>query len=282
MGKLYYYLFLLFPKSGFSRMMGKLAQASAPPWLLAPLIRVYVAWFGIDMGQFELPASGSWENFNEFFARPLKPGARPIDPGKNSLVSPVDGRVSESGEIREGRLYQAKGLSYSLQELLGGGPGWESYDGGTFITIYLSPRDYHRIHTPCRGRVSGFHYLPGELWTVSPSGVNGVPRLFSRNERIVSWLDTDFGQMALVAVGATVVGGIKVVYHSVTSNQPGARELAMTLPQPHELNKGAELGRFLLGSTVVLLARPGEARLDKLAHGHPLRLGEVIGAIEKK
>jgi len=276
---MYYVLFRWFPKNGFSRMMGHLAGTRWPRWLLSSVIRIYILVFNIDMTQFQTPPGGDWGTFNTFFTRPLVKGARPLHADVRTLISPVDGTVSQGGTITDGRLIQAKGKTYSLAELLGHEPGWQAYEGGTFLTIYLSPKDYHRIHTPSAARVTGFTYEPGELWTVSPAGVNGVPNLFSRNERIVSWLETGFGEMALVAVGATVVGGIQVVYSAVTSNRPEAQRRSERLAQPYPLERGAELGRFLLGSTVILLARPGEARLDALAPGQPLRLGQPIGSI---
>jgi len=276
---LYYAFFRWFPKSAFSRLMGRLADTRWPRWLLTAVIQVYIRAFRIDMRQFQSPPDGDWGTFNAFFTRPLAPGARPLHSDPWALLSPVDGAVSQSGPIAGGELIQAKGKRYSLEELLGGDSGWRAYDGGTFLTIYLSPKDYHRIHTPCAGRVTRFAYEPGELWTVSPAGVNGVPNLFSRNERIVSWLEAGFGELALVAVGATVVGGIQVVYDPVTSNRPGAVRRSVRLEKPHALERGAELGRFLLGSTVILLTRPGEARLDSLQPGQALRLGQPIGAI---
>ena len=277
---MYYWVFRWFPKSAFSRLMGWKASLRRPRFLLRALIRVYVAIFRIDMGQFETPEHG-FATFNEFFTRPLRPGVRPIAKGAEEVASPVDGRVSISGPIEAGRLIQAKGKDYTVEELLGGDPAWKEYDGGCFVTIYLSPRDYHRIHTPLACKVIRFAYLPGELWTVSPAGVRGVPRLFSRNERVVSFLDTAWGEVALVAVGATIVGSVKVVYHPVTTNRPGALPLRETLAKPHALGKGEELGRFELGSTVILLFRPGQVNLEDLLPDQSLVLGQVIARRSK-
>jgi phosphatidylserine decarboxylase len=275
---MYYAIFRWFPKSAFSRVMGWLAARPWPPALLRPVIRLYVRAYGIDMSEFALPIE-SYSTFNAFFTRPVRPDRRPVLADPRVLVSPVDGAVIEAGAMTDGRLVQAKGIDYSLEALLDGDPAWRDYVGGQFLAIYLSPKDYHRIHTPCAGRVTRFRYVPGELWTVGPAGVKGVPNLFARNERLVSFIRTDFGEVAVVAVGATVVGKIRVVYHSVTSNVRDARPLAETLPEPVYLPKGAELGRFELGSTVILLMRPRESELNPLKRGDPVRMGAPIGRV---
>lgn len=275
---MYYLIFRLFPKSAFSRLMGRVAEVRWPRWLQVFSLRVYIRIFTIDMSQFQGQVR-DFPTFNAFFTRAVRPEARPLPDAESqpdALVCPVDGAVVECTPIRTGRVFQAKGRDYSLQELLHGHPGWEAYDGGTSLTLYLSPKDYHRIHAPCSGTVRRFGYMPGELWTVSPAGVRGVPRLFCRNERLVSYLETAFGEVALVAVGATVVGGIKVVYHSQTSNRPSAKA-QYSESVSHFLFRGAELGRFEIGSTVVLLFRPGEAQLEALQPGQAVRMGQIIG-----
>jgi len=273
---MYYWLFRGFPKSAFSRLMGRFAEIRAPRPLLRAVIRAYVARYGIDLAQFEEPPGG-FPTFNAFFTRPLKAGARPIAAEPDRVACPVDGRVITAGAATAGRLIQAKGRDYSLAELLGDDPVWRDYDGGPSLALYLSPRDYHRIHSPVAGRVTRFIYVPGELWTVSPAGVRSVPRLFARNERLITEIETAFGQVLLVAVGATVVGKIRVVYHAVTSQ--GRAPLSETLSPPYPLEKGQELGRFELGSTVILLFRPGEAVLDDLQPGQEVKLGQGIGTV---
>ncbi|MBI3993985.1 MAG: phosphatidylserine decarboxylase [Candidatus Lambdaproteobacteria bacterium] len=272
---MYYRLFRWFPKSAFSRLMGVLAGIAWPGPVLRVVIALYVRAYRIDMSVFVEPAGG-FRTFNAFFTRGLRPGARPMDAAAQAIVSPVDGTVIEAGRIEAGRLLQAKGRDFSLRELLGDDPAWAAFDGGAFLSLYLSPRDYHRIHTPCAGRVTRFRHVPGELWTVSPAGVQGVPDLFARNERLITFMDTALGELAVIKVGATVVGKIRVVYHEVTSNRPGAGLLACTLPQPVALDKGAELGRFELGSTVILLLPPGAARLEPLRSGDPVRMGQTV------
>jgi phosphatidylserine decarboxylase len=275
---MYYRLFRWFPKRAFSRLLGWLASVAWPGWLLRPVIGAYVAAFRIDMAPFVIPPGG-FRTFNAFFTRAVRPELRPLAAAPEALLCPVDGTVIVGGPIAAGQLLQAKGRAYSLRALLGDAPGWEAYEGGSALTLYLSPRDYHRIHTPCAGRVTRFAYVPGDLWTVSPLGVAQVPGLFARNERVVSFLATDFGELAVVSVGATVVGSVRVVYHELRTNRPGARPLAGALEPPHALARGAELGRFELGSTVIVLCRPGEAVLDDLAPGTPVRMGQAIGRI---
>ncbi len=278
---MYFALFRWFPKSGLTRLAGWLADRRRPQWMLRAFIPFYARVFGIDMAQFVVPPEG-WPTFNQFFTREVKPGARPIAAGADTLISPVDGRVIEAGPIRAGKLLQAKGIEYGLEDLLGGDPTWRSYDGGAFATIYLHPRDYHRIHTPCAGEVVRFRYVPGDLWTVSPAGVRGVPGLFARNERWISFLRTSWGEAAVVKVGATSVGRIRVVYHPGVSHLWHAQPLAETLSKPHALAAGAELGRFELGSTVILLTRPGEAALNPLQSGDTVRMGAAIGRVTKR
>lgn len=275
---MYRLVFRFFPKRHFSRLMGVVAAVAWPGWLLQPCLGLYVRFFRIDMGQFQVPPEG-FATFNAFFTRPVRPEARPIDDVPESLVSPVDGTVITCDPVSRGRMIQAKGIDYALEDLLGQSPGWEAYDGGQALTAYLSPRDYHRIHAPCAGSVVRHAYIPGDLWTVSPVGVRQVRGLFARNERVVSFIETAFGEVALVAVGATVVGGIRVVYNAMRSNRPGAVPFNETLATPHPLDKGAEWGRFEIGSTIILLLRPGEAAFAPLHPGDPLRMGEAIGAI---
>jgi phosphatidylserine decarboxylase len=246
--------------------------------LLSWAIRLYIRHFRIDMRPFA-GAPESFETFNAFFTRPLRAGQRPVDPDPAALVSPVDGRVSAAGTIEAGRLIQAKGRDYGLEALLGGDPAWRDYVGGQYVTLYLAPPDYHRIHAPAACAVTRYRYLPGEFWSVSPNGLASVPRLYERNERLVCFLSGSFGELALVMVGAMIVGRIRVVYHRDIVDRRSPAPRAEKLPAPYPLEKGAELGRFELGSSVVLLARPGEATLRALAPGDPIRMGQAIGRI---
>jgi phosphatidylserine decarboxylase len=266
------------PRRALTRLAGWLAERRRPRWLLRAAIRLYIRAFGIDMSSFA-GSPESFETFNAFFTRPLRPDRRETDPDPAAIVSPVDGRVSALGAIEQGRLIQAKGREYSLEAFLGGDSAWRDYLGGQFLTLYLAPPDYHRIHVPVSCAVTRFRYIPGEFWSVSEAGLASVPRLYERNERLVNFLRGDFGEMALVAVGAMIVGRIRVVYHQelVDRRQPMPR--AETLASPYPLAKGAELGRFELGSSVVLLMPPGQAALERLPPGQPVRMGQAVARL---
>ena len=275
---MYYQVFRWFPKSGFTRLMGWLAEKQWPPFLLRGFIRVYIRLFRVDMEACPLPLE-SFSTFNAFFSRPIRPELRMIDASRNTVVSPVDGRVSQAGVISYSELVQAKGHTYTVKALLAGDESWTNFEGGSYITIYLSPRDYHRIHSPVKGRVTRFYYVPGQLWTVSPAGVKGVPGLFARNERIITFVETDFGEVAVVKVGATVVGKVKVAYSPVETRIKGGRPFAQDLKRAYPVEKGQELGRFEMGSTVICLFPPGKVFLNPMAPDQALVMGQTIGVL---
>lgn len=277
---MHYWAFRGFPKRALSRLAGWLAGRRRPRALLRWAIRAYIRAYRIDMAPFE-GTPDSFETFNGFFARPLRPGQRPIDPDPAAIVSPVDGRVSALGKIDDGRLIQVKGMNYSLGGLLAGDELWTDYLGGRFVTLYLAPPDYHRIHAPVAGDVRRFHYIPGQRWSVSPLAQGSVPRLYERNERLVTFLEGGFGAMALVAVGAMIVGGIRVMYDQNPFSTRGSGSVTRTLPEPHRFEKGAELGRFELGSSVVLLMRRGETELFPFQPGTRVLMGQTIGKLLK-
>lgn len=266
----------LVPKNALSRLVGALTRWQAPRALLDRAIAGFAGRYGIDLSECEPPSSFS--TFGEFFARPLMPGRRPIAPGEQVLVSPVDGVVSETGLSTAGRLVQAKGIDYTVGALLGDYEASSRYEGGAWATIYLSPRDYHRIHFPLGGRVTGWRYVPGRLWPVNPASVRTVPSLFAINERLVVHLDTPLGACAVVSVGATVVGRVRATFDPTVppTNLPGATMQHGRYAEPVAVAKGAELGAFEMGSTVILLFEPGRAAL-RLAPGQRVRVGEVIG-----
>lgn len=272
---MYYQVFRWFPKSAFSRLMGWLASLHPPQVLLKRIIGLYVLIFRIDMRQFIVP-EGGFGSFNEFFIRPLAEGAREIASGKGEVPCPVDGTVSELGPITQGKLIQAKGIDYALADLLGGEPNTERFEGGDFITVYLSPKDYHRIHSPLDGKVTRFRYVPGELWTVSPAGVRGVKGLFARNERVITPIESPLGEVMLVKVGATIVGKVEVAFSDVTTNIKHAKTRAETLEKPFPVSRGQEIARFLLGSTIILIFPPGAVKLEPLKPGDAVRLGQKI------
>ena len=220
-------------------------------------------------------------SFNHFFPRALTAGARPIDPAPDALVSPVDGTVSEAGSIPEGRLIQAKGIDYSAAELLGlDTVGLGGFLGGEFVTLYLSPRDYHRIHMPMDGRLRAMHYQPGRLFSVNPTTVKGLPGVFNRNERLVLLFDTAVGPVALVMVGAFFVGSIQTRWTGLVTPPHRHQPWQRSLPTPIAVPKGAEIGRFNMGSTVILLSGAGALRwLKHIEPGQSVRMGEPIGRL---
>jgi phosphatidylserine decarboxylase len=268
----------LVPKNALSRAVGALTRAEAPRPVRLAAMRAFAARYGIDLS--ECGELDSFRTFGEFFARPLRDGRRPVVEGEQVIASPVDGVVSQAGLAEDGRLVQAKGLDYSLEALLADAPLAARFRGGAFATIYLSPRDYHRIHFPLGGRITGYRYVPGRLWPVNPASVRGVPGLFTVNERLATILDTPLGACAVVAVGATIVGRIRAYYDPTipVSNLPRARAVAHEYPTPIPVRKGQELGAFEMGSTVILLLEPGRAALGpEVVEGARLRVGQAIG-----
>ena len=271
----------LLPQHLLSRLMYRLARVQSAP-LKGWMIRAYVRLVGVDMSQAAEPDLAAYPHLAAFFTRALRPEARPLDPDPAAVLSPVDGTVSQIGTIAEGRIVQAKGHDYSVRDLLGGGPAAQPFDGGRFVTIYLSPRDYHRIHMPLAGDLAQMTYLGGRLFSVNRMTAERVPGLFARNERVVCRFGTDAGPMALVLVGAIFVGGIETVWAGeVAPAGPGPRcrrwDYADQVPPIH-LGRGAELGRFNLGSTIVLLSPPGAVTWDEtLSPGRTVRLGQRLG-----
>ena len=268
----------LVPKNAVSRLAGALTRWQAPAPLRLAAMKAFARRYGIDLA--ECPDLELYRTFGEFFARPLRPGLRPIATGERVVVSPVDAVVSETGLAAGGRLVQAKGIDYPAAALLGDDALARRLEGGAFATLYLSPRDYHRIHFPLGGRVTGWRYLPGRLWPVNPASVRTVPGLFAVNERLVTVLDTPAGACAVVAVGATVVGRVHAFYDPSVpyTNAPGAAPSRHDYPAPLPVEKGQELGAFEMGSTVILLFEPGRVRLEpRLTAGARVRVGEPIG-----
>lgn len=268
----------LIPKNALSRLAGALTRWRAPAPVRLAAMKGFARRYGIDLG--ECPDLEVYRTFGEFFARPLRPGLRPIAPGDTVVVSPVDAVVSECGLAEGGKLVQAKGIDYTVSALVADDALAARLAGGAFATLYLSPRDYHRIHFPLGGRVLGWRYVPGALWPVNPSSVRTVPGLFAANERLVTVLDTPVGRCAVVAVGATVVGRVHAFYDPTVpyTNLPGASPRRHDYGTPLPVEKGQELGAFEMGSTVIVLFEPGRVRLDpRLAPAARVRVGEPIG-----
>jgi len=276
-------LFILFqqlvPQQLLSRMTGWLAELRSPLWLKNTIIEQFVNYFDVDMSEAEQPDPTAYANFNAFFTRPLKTDARPI--ADADIVNPADGAISQLGAIAQGRIFQAKGQYFSTRELLGGDDERTAqFDEGQFATIYLSPRDYHRVHMPLKGTLTGTCYIPGKLFSVNTVTAENVDRLFARNERLVCYFDTELGPMAMVLVGAMIVAGIETVWSGqVAPPQKAPASLDYrALPEAVTLEKGEEMGRFKLGSTVILLFPKESMAWDaQYAAGTPTRLGVGLG-----
>jgi phosphatidylserine decarboxylase len=270
-----YWLLRLLPKNLVSRLAGKLADLRLPSPLLSSFIHFYSRHYHVDLTEMHIPL-GKIRSFNEFFTRALKPGARTIDADPLSVVSPVDGQIAEYGRVIGNMLIQTKGIHYSLTDLLGA-DGASRYADGFFITLYLSPADYHRIHAPISGQVKRFSYFSGNLWPVNAIGVQHVGGLFALNERIVTPLENAAGIVTIVKVGATVVGRITLDYSEVKSNAGWRTHLDLPVVPNRHYRKGDEIGQFQLGSTVILLFEKDRFIPGKLQSGQRIRLGEVLG-----
>jgi phosphatidylserine decarboxylase len=280
MSELSHTLLTVLPKNTFSRLVGAACRMPGPSPLVRFAIRRFVAAYGVDASESELPVE-EYPTFTEFFTRRLKPGVRPIAPGENLPVSPVDGTVGESGVITNGQMVQAKGRNYTLPELIGGPDAAEQaqrFEGGTYVTIYLAPYNYHRIHTPLAGEIAGYTAVPGQLWPVNASGLRNVDKLFCVNERLSTFIETKRGPCCVVKVGATNVGRIRALYADVVTNLRRNRTLERkTLEVPVHVDKGAEIAMFEMGSTVVLLFHPAFELGPKITPGIPIKLGEPLG-----
>jgi phosphatidylserine decarboxylase len=270
----------LLPRNLLSRAAGRFAGARLPRALVRAEILAFARAVGVDLDEVRDPLD-SFESLQAFFTRALRDGVRPIDAARDALVSPCDGAFGESGLVRDGQLLQLKGRPYGLRELLGSGADAAAFEGGAYATLYLSPRDYHRFHAPCAARVERVTYLPGTLWPVNRLGLEGVDALFAQNERICAFMRASPGDalLCLVAVGATMVGKVRVTFDALETNLRGARELRRDYPGGVALAKAEEWGRFEFGSTLVLLAPPGAVALEPRAPGTPVRLGQRIGRL---
>ena len=267
----------LLPKQALTALAGRVAGARAGR-ATTQLIEWFARRYQVDMSEAANPDIASYTSFNNFFTRALKVGARPL--ASADLICPVDGAISQLGAIRGQQIFQAKGHNYSSSALLGGDAALaKHFDDGSFATLYLSPKDYHRIHMPCSGRLQRMIYVPGELFSVNPTTARAVPGLFARNERVVCVFESASGPFVLVLVGATIVGSMATVWHGVVNAERSGelREWRYD-DQAITLQQGAEMGRFLLGSTVVLLFPKGPLRFNpNWAPGRAIRMGEVMG-----
>jgi len=265
------------PHRLLSSLARSLAYSDSPRtrrWLIDTVTRR----FGVDLAEAAESDPGAYPTFNAFFTRALKPGARTPDPDPHALLMPADGRISQCGLIEQGRIFQAKGRSFTAAELLGSEAAAAPYADGLFATVYLSPKDYHRVHMPWTGRLRETVHVPGRLFSVGPGAVAGVPRLFARNERLVCHFDTDFGPMVVVMVGALLVSGVETVWSGeeipayadrITSKNWSGEEIV--------LERFEEMARFNYGSTVIVLLPAGVATLEpSLDAEQPVRLGQAL------
>ena len=270
------------PQLGVSNLAGRLADSDSSPALKNRVIKWFIGRYGVDMSEAAETDPEAYPTFNAFFTRALKPGIRPLADGEKTLVSPVDGAISQLGQVTGDRVFQAKGQSFSLSELLGGEEATTApFTSGEFSTIYLSPKDYHRIHMPMAGTLRQMIHVPGKLFSVNPVTAENVPNLFARNERVVCIFDTDSGPMAMVLVGAMIVGSVETRWAGVVVL--GSRQVTSTRyegEQAISFEKGEEMGRFRLGSTVIMVMPKGAVtwNSDQVA-GKTVRMGEAFGAL---
>ena len=286
-GRILFAILVWVPKNGLSRLAGRLASLRLPGPLQRAEIRLFARLAGVNVEEARDPIE-SYDSLQRFFVRELREGARPIEGDSMSLVAPCDGSWGAAGRIEAGRLLQLKGRTYSVAELLGDADLAETYEAGYFATFYLSPRDYHRFHTPMAGRITRVDYCPGSLWPVNAMGLQGIDRLFARNERICAYLEVDQGEdakttdpappIALIAVGATMVGSVRLGFDDLRTNVSGARperrDLADRAPT---FARGEQWGHFEFGSTIVMLTPPEHFEINPQPIGRALTLGEVIG-----
>ena len=280
MERIFTLLQYIVPHHALSRLAGRLAEARWPA-LKNALIGLFIRVYKVNMSESGAPRPHDYTTFNEFFTRPLKAGARPIAPAPDVVISPADGMISQIGTIAGETLIQAKGRDFSLTDLLGASSMRAApFRGGAFATIYLSPRDYHRFHMPLAGALREMVYVPGRLFSVNDATARHIPGLFARNERIVARFDTAAGPMALVFVGAMIVASIETVWAGVIT-PPHGRPAVTLYDPPLTLEKGAEAGRFRLGSTVIALFGRDAVTWapERVAHS-PVRMGEALGTLQ--
>jgi phosphatidylserine decarboxylase len=272
----------LLPHHLLSRLIGCAAECRSV-WFKSRLINWFAQQYQVNMSEAQVEDLNAYAHFNDFFTRALKDGARPLDSTPGAVLCPADGAVSQLGKIEQGRVFQAKGHSFSVIELLGGDTERATaFMGGDFATIYLSPKDYHRVHMPLTGTLREMVYVPGRLFSVNQTTAENVPELFARNERVVCLFDTERGPMAVVLVGAMIVASIETVWAGLVT--PPKRSLKTfkydeAARTPIVLQKGAELGRFKLGSTAIVLFGPEQVQwAEQLAANSAVQMGERLGA----
>jgi len=277
------FIFVIIPKGFLSRIFGRFTRLALPRKFLKVIIRKYCAFYKVNTEEMEAPLD-SFRTLDSFFTRHLKKGVHVIDPDQYSVVSPVDARVDQFGEITGTRILQAKNIDYLVSDLI---PAQlhHAFLDGAFITLYLSPSDYHRIHSPMNAFITGGVHVPGKLFPVMEYMVNGISGLFSKNERIITYLSSDSGVCAVCKIGAMNVGRISVSYSDIVTNKNMfRRKREIMFPKefrPH-IHKGDELGIFHLGSTVILLFQKDMVTFERLREGQRVRMGQKIGVLNRK
>ena len=271
------FLFRVIPKSLISRIFGIIALIPLPAFLMDRIIRWYIKKYGVNKEEALIPAKG-FKNLNRFFTRELKDGVRKISRGKNDIVATTDSRVDQFGKLKKDTIIQAKGVDYSVRDLIPSAMA-EKFIDGHFITLYLSPGDYHRIHAPVTGRITGFFSIPGKLFTVQEFMVRGLKGLFAVNERLITYISTKKGDAAVCKIGAMNVGKISLSYDRAVTNRffRRRREFFYEAGKAPSVKKGDEIGIFNLGSTVIILFEKGMIRFDRLRAGQKVKVGEKIG-----
>jgi phosphatidylserine decarboxylase len=268
--------FKILPKSLFSRLFGFITRIPLPGIILMPVISIYSKFFNVEKDDILIPQKG-FRTFDQFFTRQLKPGSRNIDPAPGSIVSPVDARIDQFGQINGNKLIQAKGIEYSIHDLIPSDTS-EKFINGSFVTLYLSPADYHRIHSPVSGKITGTFHIPGKLFPVQEFITFNIKKLFSINERIISYIQSDNRFSAVCMVGAMNVGRITLSYSDIVSNKFIRKKNEKYYPEEKQsfIKKGEELGIFHLGSTVILLYQKNKIRFADIETGQKVRVGQVI------
>lgn len=266
------------PREGISRALGRVASLEPPRALLEGAIGLYVRAYRVDLSECDVPPRG-FRSFNEFFSRPLRDGARPLEGSADTMLCPADGKLEDEGAIEPGARFLVKGKPYDVAELLGSRQRPERFDGGRFAVVYLSPRDYHRVHAPVTGRVSAARHIGGTLFPVNRIGLDHVPNLFAKNERVAVHQHSDLhGEVVTILVGAMVVGGIEVAFDpSIRSNRGRSASAAGEIRYDDvRLERGSELGRFLLGSTAIVLTTRQARVTPAIAPGSAVRMGQAL------
>ncbi len=280
-----FYLLILsvVPKNLLSRLFGLLASSRLPRFILIPILKAFARAYKINVDEAELEIQ-EYNSLNEFFTRALKAEARIIDSSDDEMVSPVDAKITGYGDINQRIIIQAKGVDYNLKELLGGSKYLEDFTNGKYITFYLSPQDYHRIHSPAYGKILGYYYEPGKLFPVNELAVFGIRGLFPKNERLITYLQTEYGKVAVIKVGASNVGRIRVTYDNkiVTNTLIRTARTVEYKEVSIMIGKGAELGRFEMGSTVILLMEKDTFQFGSLTVNEKITYGTTIGKFKKK